>query len=156
MYVSSGNSEAAFQSYIVEWFSRFPDLLLTVLLLAAWVRAQVRSCGICGGQGGTGAGFLQVLQFPLPILIPSASNTSSSLIQVWYNLPNSGRRAKWTQSHPTARKQKLFFSRGLSFGKFGLYALEIYQQFIKVKELNVSERISQAYVTLQISHPHLK
>jgi hypothetical protein len=34
------------------------------------VRSQVRSCGICGGQSGTGAGFLQVFRFPLPILIP--------------------------------------------------------------------------------------
>jgi hypothetical protein len=32
--------------------------------------AQVRSCGIYGGQNGTGAGFLRVFQFPLPILIP--------------------------------------------------------------------------------------
>jgi hypothetical protein len=31
---------------------------------------HVRSCGICGGQNGTGAGFVRVLQFPLPILIP--------------------------------------------------------------------------------------
>jgi hypothetical protein len=37
---------------------------------AARVRSHFRSCGICGGQSGTGAGFLRVLRFPLPILIP--------------------------------------------------------------------------------------
>jgi hypothetical protein len=31
---------------------------------AARVRAQVKSCGICGGQNDTGTGFLQVLTFP--------------------------------------------------------------------------------------------
>jgi hypothetical protein len=37
---------------------------------AALVWAQVRSCGTYGGQSGTGAGFLRILRFPLPILIP--------------------------------------------------------------------------------------
>jgi hypothetical protein len=40
---------------------------------AAWIRAKVRSCGICGEQSDTGAGFLLVLRFPLPILIPQTA-----------------------------------------------------------------------------------
>jgi hypothetical protein len=69
---------------------------------AARVRDQVRSCGICGGQSSAGAGFLRVLPFPLPILIPpTASHSSSSIIRD--NRPNSDRRTKWTLSHPTRR-----------------------------------------------------
>jgi hypothetical protein len=41
---------------------------------AARVRDRVRSCGICG----TGADFLRVLWFPLPILIPPIVLQSSS------------------------------------------------------------------------------
>jgi hypothetical protein len=43
---------------------------------AARVQAQVRSCGICGGQSGAGAGFLLLLRFPLPILIPPTAPQS--------------------------------------------------------------------------------
>jgi hypothetical protein len=35
--------------------------------VAAWIRAHVRSCVICGGQSVTGAGFLRVLLFLMPI-----------------------------------------------------------------------------------------
>jgi hypothetical protein len=63
------------------------------------VRTQVRLCGICDGQSGTGAGFLRVLLFPLPILIP---HSSSSIIRGWYT-PKSGRSTKWIQSHLTPR-----------------------------------------------------
>jgi hypothetical protein len=50
----------------------------------ARVRSQVRLCEICGGRSDSGAGFLPVLRFPLPVLIPptpyssSASSSSSS------------------------------------------------------------------------------
>jgi hypothetical protein len=37
---------------------------------AARVRTRVRSYVVCVGLSGTGAGFLQVLGFPLLILIP--------------------------------------------------------------------------------------
>jgi hypothetical protein len=37
----------------------------------AAARVRVRAaCGVCGGQSGTGAGFLRVLRFPLPIILP--------------------------------------------------------------------------------------
>jgi hypothetical protein len=45
---------------------------------AAQVLAQVRSCGIYGGQSGTRSGFLRVLRFPLPVLIPPTAAHSSS------------------------------------------------------------------------------
>jgi hypothetical protein len=76
----------------------------------ARVRAQVRPCGIFGGQSGTGAGFLQVLLFPLPILIRPSAPHSSPIIRGWYNRPISGRRTKWTQSHPTPRNKKKILS----------------------------------------------
>jgi hypothetical protein len=70
--------------------------------VAARVRSQVKSCGICGGRSGTGAGLLRVLRFPLPILIPPNASCSY-IIRGLYNKPLSGRRTKWTQSHPTPR-----------------------------------------------------
>jgi hypothetical protein len=35
--------------------------------MAAWVLARFKACGICCRQGETGAGFLQVIRFPLLI-----------------------------------------------------------------------------------------
>jgi hypothetical protein len=36
-------------------------------IAAAQVRVRVKLCEICGGQSGTGVGFIRVLWFPLPI-----------------------------------------------------------------------------------------
>jgi hypothetical protein len=41
------------------------------------VRAWVRSCGICGEQSGTRAGFLRVLRIPLSVISPTAPHSSS-------------------------------------------------------------------------------
>jgi hypothetical protein len=50
--------------------------------------SPVTSCEICGGQSGTGAGFLRVLLFPLPIFIPPiAPQSPPSIIWGWYNRP---------------------------------------------------------------------
>jgi hypothetical protein len=49
----------------------------------------VESRKIYGGQSGTGADLLRVLQFPLP-LIPLTAPQSSSIIRGGYIRPNSG------------------------------------------------------------------
>jgi hypothetical protein len=55
---------------------------------AARVRVRVWSCEICGGQSGAGAGFLQLLRFPLAIFMPPiAPQSPSSIIWGWYNRP---------------------------------------------------------------------
>jgi hypothetical protein len=54
---------------------------------APLVRAQLRLCGICGGQSDSRGGFLILLRFPPPIHIPPATPHSSSVIQGWYNRP---------------------------------------------------------------------
>jgi hypothetical protein len=62
-----------------------------VLTAAARFRFQFRSCGICGGQNSTGAGFLRALRFPLPILIPPTINQSTPTL---YILDNDSVRRK--------------------------------------------------------------
>jgi hypothetical protein len=79
------------------------DVTRRLRTAAARVRAQVSSSGICGGQSDTEVGFLRVLRFAVPILIPPTAPHSSSIIRGWYNRPVSGRRTKSIESHPTPR-----------------------------------------------------
>jgi hypothetical protein len=46
------------------------------------VRDRVTSGDICGEQSGTGAGFIRILRFPLPIFSPPIAPQPSSSI-VW-------------------------------------------------------------------------
>jgi hypothetical protein len=48
-------------------------------LPTAATRVRVRAaCGVCGGQRSSGEGFLRVLLFPLPIIIPPISPSYST------------------------------------------------------------------------------
>jgi hypothetical protein len=53
---------------------------LRVPISKAWVRLQVRPCGICGGKDDTGAGFLRVIWFSLAVIIPPNSPYSLNIV----------------------------------------------------------------------------
>jgi hypothetical protein len=74
---------------------------------AARVRAQVTSCGICGGQSDTGACFLRVLLFPLPVTPPIDPHSSPSIIiRGLYSRPFSGLSNSGLVSTPTQETEK--------------------------------------------------
>jgi hypothetical protein len=69
---AQGTWRSGDQSYLdLVWNSRAIAQAVTRRLptAEAWSRFQVKSCGICGRESGTGTGFLRVPRFPLPILI---------------------------------------------------------------------------------------
>jgi hypothetical protein len=79
-----GSNLAGIPNTLSEDLRDFPQFLgravaqaVSLWLPTAAARVRVRAaCGVCGGQSGIGAGFLQVLRFPLPIIIPPISPSS--------------------------------------------------------------------------------
>jgi hypothetical protein len=101
----------------------------------ARVRAQVRSCWNWGEQSGTGPGFLRVLQFSTPILIPPTAPHYSTITRGWYNRPSSGRRFKWTQSHLTPNKWKRSFKLAKSITE----VVYVFKKQVQVQHLNAGK-----------------
>jgi hypothetical protein len=75
------------------------------LSVAARVRAQVRSCGICGGQIGTGEGILLTLRFALPLISPIASRISSGTGTIGLIVGNVPSRLNFTSHQATEEKE---------------------------------------------------
>jgi hypothetical protein len=70
--------------------------------MSAWVQSQLRLCRTCDGQNGTGASFLQILPFYLPIFIPPI--TPHSLIV------QSSETTVFSLSHAHTRTHKKIIS----------------------------------------------
>jgi hypothetical protein len=114
--------------------------------IVAQVKARVRPCGIRGGQSGTGAGFLPVLRFPLPILIPPIapqSSSSSSIIWGWYSRPNNGQSTKWTVSSHEENKKSISKEEG-------------YPRKSKKNEGRVNKKANLATLLKKSSEKHTK
>jgi hypothetical protein len=56
----------------------------------------------CGGRSGTGAGFLRVLRFPLPILIPPIAHLSSGAGAIGKLVADEPSGPSLTPPHTTA------------------------------------------------------
>jgi hypothetical protein len=70
------------------------------------VQSQVKSYEICCGQSGTGAGFLRVLQFPLPILIPPNVRYSSGAGTIGQLVADVSSGLSLTPPHETKTKTR--------------------------------------------------
>jgi hypothetical protein len=83
--------------------------------VSSWIstaaaRVRVRAaCGVCGGQSGTGAGFLIVLRFPLPIIPPISPSSSLGAGTMGLLVSAVPRESNWTPTTtiPIKNKDKL-------------------------------------------------
>jgi hypothetical protein len=95
-------------------------------------------CGICGGQRIIMAGFLRVLKFPVSHPI---NCSLLIIIRGWYNRPNSGQLAKWTQSHPKCRTR--FFVVLTAYGNKLFYRTEVKSLVKRLTEFSIRKVNSQ-------------
>jgi hypothetical protein len=68
--------------------------------------ARVRSCGFVVEKAALGQVFSEYFGSPANSHSANCSTITIIYYLCWYNRPNSGRRAKWTQSHPTRKNIK--------------------------------------------------
>jgi hypothetical protein len=76
-------------------------------LPTATARVRVRAgCGVCRGQIGTGAGFLRVLRFPLPIIPPISPSLSPEVGTIGLLVAVVPSRPNWTPPRTIPIKKK--------------------------------------------------
>lgn len=92
------------RTYMLQSRAAVPRHRLLVTDFASWWHGFHPRTGLMGFMVGNGSGadFLQISLFPVPVLIPPTA-PYSSIFWGWYSEPTSGLRAEWTQSHPIPR-----------------------------------------------------
>jgi hypothetical protein len=92
----------------------FVNFSRRITTAAAMIRVQVTFCGTCCGQSDIAAGFLRVLRFPLPFLIPQLlyvhNNPSSGADTIGQLVGNVPSGLSLTPSHEKKKHASMLLS----------------------------------------------